>query len=120
MNGSHTPLARIARVHRNLELVATVATVATALLGGPLSRCHPIKKVAAGGNTHVSFNIRDCNKPHIWLSPLPQKTEWQRNGNTGHGWRPRFTGLLPPLPLLPRFLNPQEHVYVSNSGEVAP
>ncbi|WP_157214392.1 hypothetical protein [Pseudomonas sp. GM21] len=118
MNGTQTPFARIARVHRNLELVATVATVATALLGGPLSRCHPIKKVATSGNTHISFNIRARNKSHIWLSPLPQKTEWQRNSNIGHGWRPRFTGLLPPLPLLPHFLNSQQHVYVSNPGMV--
>jgi len=119
MNGTQTPLSRIARVHRNLESVATVATVATALLGGPLSRCHPIKKVATGGNTHVSVNIRDREKPHIWLSPLPQKTEWQRNGNIGRGCSPLFTGLLPPLPLLPRFLNSQEHLSGSNPGEVA-
>ena len=119
MNAAQTPPAQIAQVHWNLDLVATVATVATALLGRALSRCHPIKEVATGGNTHVSFNIRDRSKPHIWLSLLPQKTEWQRNGNIGHGWRPRFTGLLPPLPLLPRFLNSQEHLYVSNPSEVA-
>ena len=120
MNGTQTPLPRIARVHRNLESVATVATVATALLGGPLSRCHPIKKVATSGNTHSLFNIKARYFPLIWLSLLPQKTEWQRDGNKKHGWRPRFTWMLPPVPLLPRFLTSQQHVYVSNPGEVAP
>ena len=120
MNGTKTSPTRIARVHRNLESVATVATVATALLGGRLSRCHLIKKVATSGNTHVSFNIRDLTNCRFWLSLLPQKTEWQQNGNIDNGWRPRFTGPLPPLPLLPRFLNSQQHVYVSNPGRVTP
>ena len=120
MNVNQRPAIQIAQVHRNLESLATVATPATALWGVAYSRCHPIKKVATGGNTHVSVNIRDRDKPHIWLSPLPQKTEWQRNGNIGRGCSPLFTGLLPPLPLLPRFLNSQEHLYMSNPGEVTP
>ena len=120
MSDTQTTLVRIARVHRNLESVATVATVATVLLGGPLSRCHSIKKVATSGNTHVSFNIRELVVQYFWLSRLPQKTEWQQNGNIGNGWRPRFTGLLPPLPLLPRFLNSQQHVPVKSPGRVTP
>lgn len=109
---------RIARVHRNLESLATVATPATALWDVTCSRCHPIKEVATTGNTHISFNIRDCLTPSIWLSLLPVKIRWQQNGSIGNGWRPRNTGLLPLLPLLPVFLNSQQHVYTSNPGKV--
>lgn len=119
MTTTGTPHNQIARVHRNLESVATVATVATALLGGPISRCHLIKEVATGGNTNSFLNISATTFLTYWLSLLPQKSGWQQNGNKKHVWRPRFTGLLPPLPLLPHFLNSQEHVYVSNPGEVA-
>lgn len=118
MNGTQTPIAQIARVHRNLELVATVATVATALLSGPLSRCHPIKKVATTGNAHLIFNIRAPHFPFIWLSLLPVKKRWQQFGGIGNAWRPRFTGLLPLLPLLPVFLKSQEHWITGNKAEV--
>ena len=118
MNGTQTPLSRIAQVHRNLESVATVATVATALWNVACSRCQPIKKVATTGNTHLIFNIRDFDYCLFWLSLLPQKTEWQPNGSIGNGWRPRFTGLLPLLPLLPVFLKSQKHVLVKSPGRV--
>jgi hypothetical protein len=118
MNGTQTPPGRIARVHRNLESLATVATPATALRGLVYSRCHPIKKVATTGNTHISFNIRDWLKPSFWLSLLPVKNRWQQNSQLGNGWRPRIPWVLPLLPLLPVVLKSQEHVYVCNSGEV--
>ena len=119
MNGTRTPPTQNTRVHMNLKSVATVATVATALWDVACSRCHPIKKVATTGNTHLRFNIRARSYCDFWLSLLPQKSVWQRNGNIGHGWRPRFTGLLPLLPLLPPFFESQEHVYMSNLGMVA-
>ncbi|WP_158286942.1 hypothetical protein [Pseudomonas sp. RW409] len=118
MNGPQTPLARIARVHRNLESLATVATPATALWGEAYSRCRPIKKVATTGNTHLIFNISKRFNPSVWLSLLPVKNRWQRNGSIGNAWRPRFTGLLPLLPLLPVFLKSQEHWITNNRGEV--
>jgi len=58
MNVIQTPLIQNAQTHRNLELVATVATPATPLWAVACSRCHPIKKVATTGNTHLRFNIR--------------------------------------------------------------
>jgi len=119
MNGTQTPLARIAQVHRNLESLATVATPATAPWVGAYSRCHPIKKVATTGNTHLRFNIRERLHPPVWLSLLPVKIRWQQFGSIGNAWKPRFMGLLPLLPVLPVFLKSQEHVYVSNSGEAA-
>jgi hypothetical protein len=74
-------LTHKAQFHSNLESVATVATVATALRGGPFSRCHPIKEVATGGNTNTFLNIRACRLPFIWLSLLPLKMKWQQIGN---------------------------------------
>ncbi|NNB71523.1 hypothetical protein [Pseudomonas fluorescens] len=107
-----------AQVHRNLESLATVATPATALCGVAYSRCHPIKKVATTGNAHLIFNIRAPHFPFIWLSLLPVKNRWQQFGIIGNAWRPRFTGLLPLLPLLPVFLKSQEHWITGNQAEV--
>lgn len=112
------PIIEFSQVHRNLESLATLATPATALRDVAFSRCHPIKKVATTGNTHISFNIRGWLKPSIWLSPLPVKKQWQQFGSVGNAWKPRFTGSLPLLPLLPVFLKSQEHWIRSNSGEV--
>ncbi|MFJ3368946.1 hypothetical protein [Pseudomonas sp. NPDC086251] len=112
-------LIRFARVHRNLESLATVATPATALWDVACSRCHPIKKVATTGNTHIRFNIRGWLHPSTWLSPLPVKKRWQQFGSIGNAWKPRFTGPLPLLPLLPLFLKSQEQWIRSNPGEVA-
>lgn len=112
-------LILFARVHRNLKSLATVATPATALWDVACSRCHPIKKVATTGNTHISFNIRGRLPPFILLSLLPVKNRWQQFGIISHAWRPRFTGLLPVLPLLPVFLESQEHWITSNPGKVA-
>lgn len=120
MNGTKTPVTQMARVHRNLESLATVATPATGLLDGPLSRCHPIKKVATTGNTHLISNIRDRLNPSVWLSLLPVINRWQQFGSIGNAWRPRFTGLLPLLPLLPVFLKSQEHWISSDQVEVTP
>ncbi|WP_155292764.1 hypothetical protein [Pseudomonas fluorescens] len=113
------PLIEFAQVHRNLESLATLATPATALWDVAFSRCHPIKKVATTGNTHISFNIRGWLEASILLSPLPVKRRWQQFGGVGNAWKPRFTGSLPLLPLLPLFLKSQEHWIMSNSGEVA-
>lgn len=74
MNVAQTLLTRTARGHRNLQSLATVATVATpstALRDEAFSRCHPIKKVATTGNTHLRFNIREHF--NLWLSLLPVK-----------------------------------------------
>ncbi|WP_198830839.1 hypothetical protein [Pseudomonas sp. MF5691] len=118
MNVTPRPAIQIARVHRNLESLATVATPATALRDVAYSRCHPIKKVATTGNAHLTFNIRDRLSPFIWLSLLPVKNRWQQFGSIGNAWRPRFTGLLPLLPLLPVFLKSQEHWITSDQAEV--
>src|SRR5476649_255276 len=77
---------------------------------------HPIKKVATSGNTHLSFNIRGGYNSAVWLSPLPQKNGWQQNGNEKDGWMPWITRVLPPLPRLPHFLKPQQHVYVCEAS----
>ena len=119
MNVTQTLLTQTARVHRNLESVATLATLATALLGMACRGCHPIKKVATTGNTHLRFNIRALSDCNFWLSLLPQKNVRQQNGTFGNGWSPRIPGMLPLLPLLPVFFEPQEHVYVSNPDRVA-
>lgn len=119
MNGPQTPLVRFARVHRNLESLATVATPATALWDVAYSRCRPIKKVPTTGNKHISFNLRERFNQPVWLSLLPVKIRWQQNFQLGNGWRLRISGVLPLLPLLPVFLKSHEHVYVSNSGEVS-
>lgn len=118
MNVTQRPATQIAQVHRNLESLATVATPATALCDVAYSRCHPIKKVATTGNAHLIFNIRDPHSPFIWLSLLPVKNRWQQFGSIGNAWRPRFTGLLPLLPLLPVFLKSQEHWINSDQPEV--
>lgn len=112
-------LIRFARVHRNLESLATVATPATAFWDVACSRCHPIKKVATTGNTHLIFNIRKRLSPSVWISLLPVKIRWQRFGSIGNTCRPGFTGPLPLLPLLPLFLKSQEQWIRSNPGEVA-
>lgn len=119
MNGTKTSPTRIAQVHRNLESLAAVATVATALWDVACSRCHPIKKVATTGNAHLIFNIRDRLNPSVCLSLLPVKIWWQQFGSIGNTWRPRFTGLLPLLPLLPVFLKSQEYWITSNQAEGA-
>ena len=65
MNVIQALLIRTTRIHRSLASVATPATPATpatALLDGACSRCHPIKKVATTGNTHLSFTIRERAK----------------------------------------------------------
>ena len=118
MNVTQRPAIQIARVHRNLESLATVATPATALWDEAYSRCHPIKKVATTGNAHLIFNIRNPHFPSIWLSLLPVKNRWQQFGSSGNAWRPRFTGLLPLLPLLPVLLRSQEHWISSDRVEV--
>ena len=118
MTVTQRPAIQIAQVHRNLESLATVATPATALCGVAYSRCHPIKKVATTGNAHLIFNIRDPHFPFIWLSLLPVKNRWQQFGSIDSGWRPLNTGLLPLLPLLPLFLESQQHVYACNSDMV--
>ncbi|WP_146117479.1 MULTISPECIES: hypothetical protein [Pseudomonas] len=118
MNAPQRPAIKIAQVHRNLESLATVATPATALCGVAYSRCHPIKKVATTGNAHLIFNIRDPHLPFIWLSLLPVKNRWQQFGSIDSAWRPRFTRLLPLLPLLPVFLKSQEHRIASDQAEV--
>lgn len=99
--------------------MATVATPATALWDVAYSRCHPIKKVATTGNAHLIVNIKDRLNPSVWLSLLPVKIRWQQFGSIGNTWRPRFTGSLPLLPLLPVFLKSQEHWITSNQGEGA-
>ncbi|MBX8626009.1 hypothetical protein K4754_28535 [Pseudomonas glycinae] len=119
MNGTETSPTRIAQVHRNLESLATVATPATGLWDAACGRCHPIKKVATTGNTHLIFNTRGWFAPSVWLSLLPVKIRWQQFGSIGNTWSPRFTGLLPLLPLLPVFLKSQEHWITSNQGEGA-
>lgn len=119
MNGTKTSPTRIAQVHRNLESLATMATPATTLWDEACSRFHPIKRVATTGNTHLIFNIRDSFAPLVWLSQLPVKIWWQQFGSIGNTWSPRFTGLLPLLPLLPVFLKSQEHWITSNQGEGA-
>lgn len=118
MNVPQAPSTRNARLHRNLESLATVATPATALRGGACSRCHPIKKVATTGNAHLIFNIRKRLNPSAWVSLLPVKIRWQRFGSIGNTCRPGFTGLLPLLPLLPVFLRSQGHWTMSEQGEV--
>ncbi|WP_324833310.1 hypothetical protein [Pseudomonas saxonica] len=118
MNVTQRPAIQIAQVHRNLESLATVATPATALCGVAYSRCHSIKKVATTGNAHLTFNIRTPHFPFIWLSLLPVENRWQQFGSIGNAWRPRFTGLLPLLPLLPVFLKSQEHWITGNHAEV--
>lgn len=118
MNFTQRPAIQIARVHRNLESLATVATPATAMWGVAYSRCHPIKKVATTGNTHLIFNIREPLSPFIWLSLLPVKNLWQQFGSICNAWKPRFRGLLPLLPLLPVFLKSQEHWISSDQTEV--
>lgn len=119
MNDTQTPLARMTRVHRNLESLATVATMATALLDVACSRCHPIKKVATTGNTHPRFNISARSYCDIWLSLLPVKNQWQQNCRADNGWRPRIPELLPLLPLLPVFFESQKYWITSNQGEVS-
>lgn len=109
----------IAQIHRNLESLATVATPATAQWDVACSRCHPIKRVATTGNTHLIYNIRDRFATSVWLSLLPVKIWWQQFGSIGNTCSPPFTGLLPLLPLLPVFLKPQEHWITNNQGEVA-
>lgn len=118
MTVTQRPAIQTAQVHRNLESLATVATPATALWDVAYSRCHPIKKVATTGNAHLIFNIRDRFSLFIWLSLLPVENRWQQFGSIGNAWRPRFTGLLPLLPLLPVFLNSQEHWISSDPVEV--
>jgi len=118
MKVTPTPAIQIARVHRNLESLATVATPATALWDVAYSRCHPIKKVATTGNAQLTFNIREQLNPSAWLSLLPVQNRWQQFGSIGNTWRPRFTGLLPLLPLLPVFLKSQEHWIASDQAEV--
>ena len=106
-----TPPTCVNQLHRNLKSLATLATVATALLGGPFRRCHLIKEVATGGNTNSFLNIRQRCSPLPWLLLLPVKNHWQQNTDFGNGWKPRITGLLPLLPLLPVFLKLEKHVY---------
>ena len=118
MNAPQTPLTQNAKVHMNLKSVATVATPATALRRMACSRCHPIKKVATTGNTHLRFNIWALSYCNLWLSLLPLKIRWQQNHQIGNDWRPRKTGLLPMLPLLPVFFDSQEHVLVKKPGWV--
>lgn len=118
MNSPQTQLTRIAQVHRNLESLATMAAPATALWDVACSSCQPIKKAATTGNTHISFNIRAQFYYDLWLSLLPVKNRWQQNYRIGNGWRPLNTGLLPLLPLLPLFLESQQHVYACNSDMV--
>lgn len=118
MNVTQRPTIQIAQVHRNLESLATVATPATALCGVAYSRCHRIKKVATTGNAHLIFNIRAPYFPFIWLSLLPVKNRWQQFDSIGNAWKPRFTRLLPLLPLLPVFLRSQEHRISSDRVEV--
>jgi hypothetical protein len=98
--------------------VATPATLATALWDVVCSRCHPIKKVATTGNTHLSFTIRERANRVFWSSLLPVKILWQQNNRVGNGWSPRIPGLLPMLPVLPVFFESQEHVLVKNQGQM--
>ncbi|WP_144399818.1 hypothetical protein [Pseudomonas avellanae] len=118
MTSYQQTIIEIAQVHRNLESLATVATPATALWDVACSCCHPIKKVATTGNAHIIFNIRDRLLPPIWLLLLPVKKQWQRFGSIGNAWKPRPTGLLPLLPVLPVFLRSQEHWIYSDQSEV--
>ena len=112
----NTPPTGLNQLHRNLKSLATVATTATTLRSGPFSRCHLIKEVATGGNTNSFLNISPLHISLFWLLLLPVKKLWQQNSCIGKGWRPRNTGLLPLLPLLPVFLKLEEHVYWCFSG----
>ncbi|WP_141124102.1 hypothetical protein [Pseudomonas marincola] len=89
MNTPKTAHAPDTQLHRNLKLVATVATVATASNHGAYSRCHLIKEVATGGNTNTLLNIRACHVPFIWLSLLPLKMKWQQIGIILNPCKPR-------------------------------
>jgi hypothetical protein len=109
----------VANVHRNLETVATVATVATPFRSGALQRCHLIKEVATGGNTNTLLNIGDAISTTYRLYQLPQINRWQRTGSKFDSWRPLIPELLPPLPLLPRFLKSQQHLDLGHLAEVA-
>jgi hypothetical protein len=73
MNVTQTLLTRTARGHRNLQSLATVATPATALRDEACSRCHPIKKVATTGNTHLRFNIKGAPSLQPLVNPVAGK-----------------------------------------------
>ena len=113
MNVTQTLLTQTARVHRNLESVATLATLTTALWDVVCSRCHLIKKVATPGNRHLSFTIRARANRVFWSSLLPVKIRWQQKNRIGNGWSPRIPAL---LPLLPVFFESQKHVMIKNPG----
>lgn len=92
MNVTQTLLTQTARAHRNLEPLATVATQVTDLRVVACSRCHPIKKVATTGNTHLRVKIRKATNCAILTITVAAKntlatksSRWQRLEATEYG-----------------------------------
>jgi hypothetical protein len=80
----------------------------------------PNKKTGNKWEHTIVFQYKTASHLPILVITVPTKigvgTTWeQKNTPRGHG----LSGLFPPFPLFPPFLNSQQHVYVSNPGEVA-
>lgn len=80
----------------------------------------PNKKSGNKWEHTIAFQYKRAPRLHELVITVPTKTgvgtKWEQKNTSGGR---EFSGLFPPFPLFPPFLNSQQHVYVSNPGEVA-
>ncbi|MBI6947106.1 hypothetical protein [Pseudomonas koreensis] len=81
----------------------------------------PNKKSGNKWEHTTAFQYKRAIRLPALVITVPTKigvgTKWEQKKTPGGRV---FTGLFPPFPLFPPFLNSQEHLYVSNPGMVTP
>ena len=81
----------------------------------------PNKKSGNKWEHTIAFQYKRAIRLPALVITVPTKigvgTKWEQKKTPGGRV---FTGLFPLFPLFPHFLNSQEHLYMSNPGEVTP
>ena len=81
----------------------------------------PNKKSGNKWEHTIAFQYKRAIRLPALVITVPTKigvgTIWEQKNTPGGRV---FTGLFPLFPLFPHFLNSQEHLYMSNPGEVTP
>jgi hypothetical protein len=78
----------------------------------------PYKESGNNWQHTPKFQYKRARKLYFLVITVAGKNTLATKSRIDNGWRPRNTGLLPPLPVLPVFFESQEHVLIKKPGQV--
>ena len=93
------------------EITGNTGNSGNGLAGRAFQALPPNKRSGNRWQHKLVFEYKTALLTTALVITVASKNHWQQNTDFGNGWKPRITGLLPLLPLLPVFLKLEKHVY---------